>query len=247
MVLCTFGRDAARQLQRRFTSSALACGVPGDLSRVNITTIHSLCHRILKPYSLTWWDCGPATGSWTKRNSACCCGRSRIPCSAPTGTSFSGRGRLGGVQTVDQAARYFDRICDELIEPEVLVHSERPFIDALGRCCLRYRNLLLQRNAVDFAHLQVWAHRVMQDDEIAAAARAAVRHLMVDEFQDTSRVQMRILERLAGVNGNILAVGDDDQSIYRFRGASVSNLLEFPHRFPGCRVAKLTTNYRSHT
>ena len=86
----------------------------------------------------------------------------------------------------------------------------------------------------------------MQDNEIAAAARGAVRHLMVDEFQDTSRVQMRILERLAGVNGNIVAVGDDDQSIYRFRGASVANLLEFPQRFPGCRVAKLTTNYRSH-
>ena len=86
----------------------------------------------------------------------------------------------------------------------------------------------------------------MQDDGVAAAARAAVRQLMVDEFQDTSRVQMRMLEKLAGVNGNIVVVGDDDQSIYRFRGASVSNLLEFPHRFPGCQVATLTTNYRSH-
>ena len=121
---------------------------------------------------------------------------------------------------------------------EELVQSEWPFIAALGLCCLRYRNLLLHRNAVDFAHLQVWAHRVMQDDGVAAAARADVRHLMVDEFQDTSRVQMRILERLAGVNGNIVAVGDVDQSLYRFRGASVANLLEFPHRFPGCRVAE---------
>ena len=69
---------------------------------------------------------------------------------------------------------------------------------------------------------------------------------MVDEAQDTSRVQMRILERLAGMNGNIVLVGDDDQSIYRFRGASVANLLEFSRRFPGCRIAKLTTNYRSH-
>ena len=71
-------------------------------------------------------------------------------------------------------------------------------------------------------------------------------HLMVDEFQDTSSVQMRILEKLAGTHGNIAVVGDDDQSIYRFRGASVANLLEFPARFPGCRIAKLTTNYRSH-
>ena len=57
---------------------------------------------------------------------------------------------------------------------------------------------------------------------------------------------MRILQRLAGAQDNIAVVGDDDQSIYRFRGASVVNMLEFPRRFPGCRVLGLTTNYRSH-
>ena len=54
-----------------------------------------------------------------------------------------------------EAARYFDRICDELIDPDVLAGSERPFTTALGRCLLRYRELLLSENAVDFAHLQV--------------------------------------------------------------------------------------------
>ena len=246
LVLCTFGRDAARQLRRRFTSSALACGTPGDSSRVNVTTIHSVCHRLLKPHAAL---VGLRPGYRVLDD-----GEQRLLLREESDSVFSpdwdilfGRGWHGGVRTVDEAARYFDRICDELIDPEDLARSGRPFIAALGRCCLRYRNLLIQRNAVDFSHLQVWAHRVMQDDGVAAAARADFRHLMVDEFQDTSRVQMRILERLAGVNGNIVAVGDDDQSIYRFRGASVSNLLEFPHRFPGCRVAKLTTNYRSHS
>ena len=245
LALCTFGRDAAQRLQRRFTSSALACGAPGDLSRVNVTTIHSLCHRLLKPHAAL---VGLRPGYRVLDDE-----EQRLLLREESGAVFgpdwdilSRRGRHNGVQTVDEAARYFDHICDELINPRELVQSERPFIAALGRCCLRYRNLLLHRNAVDFAHLQVWAHRVMQNDAVAAAARADFRHLMVDEFQDTSRVQMRILERLAGVNGNILAVGDDDQSIYHFRGASVANLLEFPHRFPGCRVAKLTTNYRSH-
>ena len=246
MVLCTFGRDAARQLQRRFTSSALACGVPGDFSRVNITTIHSLCHRLLKPHAAL---VGLRPGYRVLDD-----GEQRLLLREQSdavfgldGDALSRRGWHALVQTVGEAARYFDRICDELIDPEDLARSGRPSIAALGRCCLRYRRLLLQRNAVDFAHLQAWAHRVMQDDGVAAAARADFRHLMVDEFQDTSRVQMRILERLAGVNGNIVAVGDDDQSIYRFRGASVANLFDFPHRFPGCLVAKLTTNYRSHT
>ena len=245
LVLCTFGRDAARQLQRRFTSSALSCGVPGDLSRVNITTIHSLCHRLLKPHAALV-GLRPGYRVLDEEEQRLLLREESSEVFGPEWDTLSRRGWHSGVQTVDEAAKYFDRICDELIEPEVLVQSERPFIAALGRCCLRYRNLLLQRNAVDFAHLQVWSHRVMQDDGVAGEARAAVRHLMVDEFQDTSRVQMRILERLAGVNGNIVAVGDDDQSIYRFRGASVANLLEFPRRFPGCRVAKLTTNYRPH-
>lgn len=245
LVICTFGRDAARQLQRRFTSSALACGALGDFSRVNVTTIHSLCHRILKRHAARV-GLRPGYRVLDDEEQRLLLREEPDAIFGPDWDTLSKRGWHGGVQTLDEAASYFDRICDELIEPDDLVQSENPFIAALGRCCLRYRNLLLQRNEVDFAQLQVWAYRVMQDDEFAAVARAAVRHLMADEFQDTSRVQMRILERLAGVNGNIVAVGDDDQSIYRFRGASVANLLEFPHRFPGCRVAKLTTNYRSH-
>ena len=67
----------------------------------------------------------------------------------------SKRGWRDGVHTAASSARYFDRICDELIAPEVLTNSGRPFIAALGRCCMRYRELLLERSAVDFAHLQV--------------------------------------------------------------------------------------------
>ena len=69
---------------------------------------------------------------------------------------------------------------------------------------------------------------------------------MVDEYQDTSCVQERALLRLAQAHGNIAVVGDDDQSIYRFRGASVRNLLEFPERFREAAVIRLTVNYRSH-
>ena len=214
--------------------------LPGD-----VTTIHSLCHRLLKPHAALV-GLRPGYRVLDDGEQRRLLREESDVVFGPDLDTLSRRGWHGGVQTVDEAARYFDRICDELIDPKDLAQSERPFIAALGRCYLRYRRLLLHYNAVDFAHLQVWAHRVMQDDSVAAAARVAVRHLMVDEFQDTSRVQMRILERLAGVNANIVAVGDDDQSIYRFRGASVSNLLEFPGRFPGCRVATLTTNYRSH-
>ena len=80
-----------------------------------------------------------------------------------------------------------------------------------------------------------------------SASAPASRHLLVDEYQDTSGVQERILLRLAEVHGNISVVGDDDQSLYRFRGASVRNLLEFTERFPDAAVRRLTVNYRSHS
>ncbi len=245
LALCTFGRNAARQLQRRFESSALACGFRGDIKEVQVTTIHGLCRRLL--------DSRPAMVGlrWDYRvlneeEQRALLSQESDAVFGPDRDILAKRGWRDGVYAVTEAARYFDRIGDELIDVDVVAGSDRPFIAALGRSCQRYRQLLLRHNAVDFAHLQVWAHRVLQDDGVAAVARGAIGQLMVDEFQDPSRVQMRILERLAGTHGNIAVVGDDDQSVYRFRGASVSNLLEFPDRFPGCRIAELTTNYRSH-
>ena len=245
LVLCTFGRKAARELRQRFTASALACGFRGDIKEVQATTIHSLCRRLLDSRAAMAglrWDYRVLN----EEEQLVLLGQEYDAVFGPDRGILSRRGWRDGVYTVTEAARYFDRICDELIEADVVAVSGRPFMAAVARCLQRYRQLLLHRNAVDFAHLQVWAHRLLQDDDVAAVARGAIRHLMVDEFQDTSRVQMRILERLAGMNGNIVSVGDADQAIYRFRGASVANLLEFPSRFPGCRVAKLTTNYRSH-
>ena len=245
LVLCTFGRNAARRLGQRFLRSAQDCGVPGDLSRVSASTIHSLCHRVLAHHA---GEVGlrPGYRLLDEPEQQLLMQQEFDAVLGPDWDLFSRRGWREDVHGAAEAARYFDRLCEELIDPEDLAGSGRPFTAALGRCLGRYRELLLSENAVDFAHLQTWAERVLRDDGIAAAIGGSIGHLMVDEFQDTSRVQMRILHRLAGVHGNISVIGDDDQSIYRFRGASVANLLEFPRRFPGCRVLGLTTNFRSH-
>lgn len=69
---------------------------------------------------------------------------------------------------------------------------------------------------------------------------------MVDEYQDTNFIQEQILLKLTAATHNLCVVGDEDQSLYRFRSATVRNILEFTERLPGCAVVKLTTNYRSH-
>ena len=245
LVLCTFGRNAAHRLEQRFLRSARDCGVQGDPSRVSVSTIHSLCHRVLAPHAGAV-GLRPGYRLLDEPEQRLLMQQEFDAVLGPDWDTLARRGWREGVHGAAEAARYFDRICDELIEVDVLAGSERPFLAAVGRSCQRYRQLLRERNLVDFSHLQVWAERALRHGDIAAAVGGSTGYLMVDEYQDVCRVQMGILHRLAGAHGNIAVVGDDDQSIHRFRGASAASLLEFPRRFPGCRVLGLTTNYRCH-
>ncbi len=111
---------------------------------------------------------------------------------------------------------------------------------------LRYVNLLRERRLVDFAFLQRHAYDLLTaKPEVVAELRDRYRAILVDEYQDTNAVQERLLELLAGDGSYLTVVGDDDQSIYRFRGATVRNLLSFPERYPGARVVRLAQNFRS--
>lgn len=89
-------------------------------------------------------------------------------------------------------------------------------------------------------------HSLLGHAETADAVTRDLRYVLVDEYQDTNYVQEQLLLRLTEKSRNLCVVGDEDQSLYRFRGATVRNILEFPQRMPGCMVVKLTTNYRSH-
>jgi DNA helicase II / ATP-dependent DNA helicase PcrA len=109
-----------------------------------------------------------------------------------------------------------------------------------------YQKRLRDCNAMDFDDLigQVLVLFAERED-LARAAAGQVRYLMVDEYQDTNRPQYRLIRHLAAAHGNVCAVGDPDQSIYRFRFADIRNILSFEEDFPGTRVIKLEQNYRS--
>jgi DNA helicase-2/ATP-dependent DNA helicase PcrA len=110
----------------------------------------------------------------------------------------------------------------------------------------RYQAALARAGAVDFGDLLVRPVKLLEEDE-ALRLRWSRRfaHLLVDEFQDTNAVQYRLLKLLAGPSRNVCVVGDDDQAIYRWRGADVGNILGFDRDFEGARVVKLERNYRS--
>ena len=109
-----------------------------------------------------------------------------------------------------------------------------------------YQRLLREAGAVDFDDMIAFAVKLLESEaELGERMRRRLRHLLVDEFQDTNFAQLRLIETLCGKGGNLTAVGDEDQSIYRWRGAELGNILEFEQRFPGAVVRKLERNYRS--
>lgn len=117
---------------------------------------------------------------------------------------------------------------------------------AARRVYPRYQAMLRQSNAMDFGDLLLLALEVLKHHPEARDRFAQrFRYVMVDEFQDTNRVQYDLLRALVEKHGNLMVVGDDDQAIYRWRGAEVANILDFPHAFPHAKVVKLEQNYRS--
>jgi DNA helicase-2/ATP-dependent DNA helicase PcrA len=109
-----------------------------------------------------------------------------------------------------------------------------------------YEAELHRMNAMDFDDLLVRAVNVMElFPEVRERYAGAFRHVLVDEYQDTNHVQYRWLQLIAGEHRNLAVVGDDDQSIYSFRGADIRNILDFEDDFPDAKVVKLEQNYRS--
>ena len=125
--------------------------------------------------------------------------------------------------------------------------SERDPLSALVAMIYpRYQKALKAFNAVDFDDLLLFTVQLLEEHaDLREHYRERFRYQMVDEYQDTNPVQYRLLKLLAGGHRNICVVGDDDQSIYAFRGADVGNILDFEKDFPGTKVIKLEQNYRS--
>ncbi|HEY7133190.1 MAG TPA: ATP-dependent DNA helicase, partial [Candidatus Limnocylindrales bacterium] len=116
----------------------------------------------------------------------------------------------------------------------------------LARAYARYQELLIANACIDFGDQVALALRLVRESPAARAEiQARFRHVLVDEFQDTNRSQSELVSIVAEPHRNLTVVGDDDQSIYRFRGAAISNILGFRERYPTTRTIVLRRNYRS--
>jgi DNA helicase-2/ATP-dependent DNA helicase PcrA len=137
----------------------------------------------------------------------------------------------------------FDRAKNRGVDPRSV--KTGMFDDVVERLFPLYQAQLAKENAVDFNDLILKTIALFDDEKTAASLRVRFRHVLVDEFQDTNLVQYDLVRRLAEATRNLCVVGDDDQSIYAWRGAEPRNLLDFDRDFPDATVVKLEQNYRS--
>ena len=118
--------------------------------------------------------------------------------------------------------------------------------EAIAKVYVRYVRRLAEANALDFDDIILHAVTLLQQEtEVRDYYRHKFRYVLIDEYQDTNRLQYLLIKQLVGEKGNICVVGDDDQSIYKFRGADITNILNFEKEYKGCRTIRLEQNYRS--
>lgn len=245
VILCTFTEKAAFEMRDRLAAAARRVGYPGDLSELAVSTIHSLCNRVLTQHRHRT-VLGHNYGTLDELTQLLFIFDHFDEIVGPaTNDLFLGRWKTRWT-AIEGAGRFFDKITEELVDPVQLTGSADPFLAGIGRAYHAYEKVLAENNRIDFAHMQRAVLDLLEDTATSGAVTRQMKYILVDEYQDTNYVQERLLLALTKPTGNLCVVGDEDQSLYRFRGATVRNILEFPHRMRGCTTIKLTTNYRSH-
>ena len=143
--------------------------------------------------------------------------------------------------------KYVNRLEEELIDGEKLIKTNNTVHKFYGELLKLYQELRVENNFLDFSSIQTETYKMLlKYPEIKKEIQDSIDYVMIDEYQDTNHIQEKLTFLFGEKNNNICVVGDDDQAIYRFRGATVRNILEFPNHFKSCKQVQLTNNYRSH-
>jgi len=141
-------------------------------------------------------------------------------------------------------SRNKERPIDAIVEQEA--YHLASYVEDFETISKGYDDFKMSHALVDYDDLLFRLDQLLAENEpLRNQLQTRYRYIMVDEYQDTNRVQARIVKHLAGKSGNVMAVGDDAQSIYAFRGANIANILDFPKTFEGAKLIRLEQNYRS--
>ncbi|MXO32676.1 ATP-dependent DNA helicase [Apibacter sp. B2912] len=248
ILVATFTEKAAKELVTRISNRLLQLGIDINLNEMYIGTLHSIFLRILEEYR-EFTSLNRNYNILDQFDQRYLIFRNINRFTAVENSDFIWKINLSNWIKADIVVKYVSKIAEEYIDPDELYNSDEPDLQVIGNFYKEYQNLLKEENVLDFATIQSKALGLLEDNpDILAELQNKIKYIMIDEYQDTNTIQERLILLLADKHKNICVVGDDDQSLYRFRGASIRNILEFSTHFEKgtCKKVTLDTNYRSH-
>ncbi|MBN8736994.1 MAG: DNA helicase II [Xanthomonadales bacterium] len=225
----TFTNKAAGEMRAR-----LANLLPHGMRGLTVGTFHGLAHRLLRQH----WQEAQLPETFQILDSE---DQQRL-----VKRVVAGLGIDEAKYPPRQAMWQINQWKDEGKRPEGIEPGDHPVARTYLKIYEAYEQACRRAGLVDFAELLLRAHELIRDnDALRAHYQERWRHLLIDEFQDTNALQYAWIRLLAGKTGKVFAVGDDDQSIYGWRGAKVENMRAFLHDFPDAKTLRLEQNYRS--
>lgn len=229
----TFTNKAAKEMEGRILTLLKKVNVP-VYERLWISTFHSICARILREH-IHLLDYQPFFGIYDSGDQLSMvkkvCTAMNIDDKAYPPKGF--QSRINAAKT-------------EGLSPEQVRNGRFLMDDKTLEVYFRYEEEMKRANSLDFADLLLKTHLLFCDyPTVVEAYQKKFKFIMVDEYQDTNRIQYLLVQKLAAGHRNLCVVGDEDQSIYSWRGADITNILSFESDFPECKVIKLEQNYRS--
>lgn len=250
LMVVTFTEKAATELMTRVSNRLNELNIRFNLNEMYLGTFHSVCLRWLEEHrdftrlkrNFTMMDQFDQQYFIYRRIS-------EFEQAVPHLSLIVGDHEQSAWVKSEELMKWLNTVSEEALDVEKLLHAADLEVQVLAQSYLLYQQQLEEENALDFSTIQYEALKLLRlRSEILTELRDKIAYLMVDEYQDTNTIQEQILMLLAGDQPNICVVGDDDQGLYRFRGATIRNILEFKDRFPAesCKQVSLTVNYRSH-
>jgi len=224
----TFTNKASDEMRQR----AVALGASGG---AHISTFHSLCVRILRRYA-DKADIKPSFSVYDAPDQSKCIKQAVKDCELDA-TNFSPARIL----------EYISRLKNNLMSVDFFKAQADNFrTETVAKIYARYQSILSEHNALDFDDLLMKTAFLLEGwPDVCAELADRFKFLLIDEYQDTNHAQYRIAKALVSRHGNICATGDPDQSIYRWRGADIRNILAFEKDWPDAAIVKLEENFRS--
>lgn len=247
IMIATFTEKAAKELVTRITNELLNIGISINLNEMYVGTFHSICLRIIKE-NLEY--------TRVKKNYRMLDEFDQQYLIFQHINQFRKQphfdslfpATMGAWRQAGQIAKYANNLIEELVDIEEMKGDKSNEVRAIAEIIFLYQTLLNDENLIDFSSIQTEAYYLLKNNaSILEGIQNKIKYVMVDEYQDTNYIQELLIFLITANSKNLCVVGDDDQGLYRFRGATIRNILEFPSHFEEDEYKKvdLTTNYRS--